>query len=333
MSAKSRNSKDATCALLTNLQQDHGGGIDAARRKYGGARIAWADLSTGINPCPYPLSKISENSWAALPDSDANGALEAAARKHWNIPDNASVLAANGVSVLIAQIPYLAQTATVSIPQPTYNEHAAAFETGGWQVTEASDAQAQVVVNPNNPDGRIWTKNRLPSPNARLTVIDESFCDVAPDATLVELASQPGVIVLKSFGKFWGLAGLRLGFAIGDPSLVQIMRARLGPWSVAGPALVIGTRALQDTDWADSARIRLKQDSARLDVLLCSHGAKVVGGTSLFRLYLVEDAEVWQQRLARHRIWSRIFPYNPGWLRLGVPHPLHWPRLEAALRA
>lgn len=328
-----RNSIREVGALLTVFGRDHGGGVDAARAQFGGDRIAWADLSTGINPCPYPLPALPQADWAALPDRDALTALEAAARRHWRIPENAAVLAASGASALIAQLPMLAEAGTVHIPEPTYNEHAAAFLTSGWQKAETGFASAQVVVQPNNPDGRIWTAETLPAPDAALTVIDESFCDTMPEATLMHLASRPGTVILKSFGKFWGLAGVRLGFAIGDVTLIERLRASLGPWAVSGPALMIGTQALEDDSWTTATRARLSQDSARLDALLVSRGAEIVGGTPLFRLYRVEDAQVWQRHLAHHRIWSRVFPYNPRWLRLGLPHPLHWARLEAALRS
>ena len=311
--------------------RDHGGGLDAAIVKFGGERIGWIDLSTGINPHPYPLGRLAPDVWNALPDKGAGERLLAAARRFWRVPDAADLVAAHGASALIAQIPGLVTAGSAVIPGPTYNEHAAAFTAHGWRVSDQGDATAQVVVHPNNPDGRLWTPATLPAPSARLTVIDESFCDVAPDRSLIAQAARPGSLVLKSFGKFWGLAGLRLGFAIGDPALIATLRDRLGPWAVSGPALELGARALGDPGWARSTRIALAEDSARLDAVMRRAGARCLGGTTLFRLYETENALAWQERLARHQIWSRIFPYNPRWLRLGLPHALHWPRLEAAL--
>jgi cobalamin biosynthetic protein CobC len=141
------------------------------------------------------------------------------------------------------------------------------------------------------------------------------------------------VIVLKSFGKFWGLAGLRLGFAIGDPTLIASLNDFIGPWAVSGPALRTGALALNDHGWADQTRARLGADAARLDALMRTHGADVVGGTSLFRLYDVGDAAAWQTKLARAHIWSRVFPYSDKWLRLGLPAPDQWARFSAALSA
>lgn len=317
--------------LLTDNERDHGGGLDAAIHEYGGERIGWIDLSTGINPHPYPVAQLPFDAWTALPDKLAQSHLTAAARRFWNIPDDAAVIAASGASALIAQLPQIVPQGLVHIPAPTYNEHAAAFEASGWTMTDSPEATAQVVVHPNNPDGRVWTQDALPVRDATLTIIDESFCDVSPGHSLIALAGHEGTVVLKSFGKFWGLAGLRLGFLAGDPELVNHLSDRIGPWAVSGPALHLGTQALNDQNWAISTRQRLAEDAARLDACMQIAGAKCVGGTTLFRLYKVDDAPQWQTKLARHHIWSRTFPYAPNWLRLGLPHTLHWPRLEAAL--
>jgi cobalamin biosynthetic protein CobC len=314
---------------LDNLKRDHGGGLDAASTVFGGARGDWLDLSTGINPIAYPRPDLSVDAWVSLPDQAARDAIETAARSFWNLPETAAVLAVPGASSAIAQIPRLAGAGNVYIPGPTYNEHAASFAANGWNVTQArKGTSASVHVHPNNPDGRLW----LPTdPCGALRIIDESFCDVTPSATLISQAAQPGTLVLKSFGKFWGLAGLRLGFVIGDPALIERLAVMLGPWAVAGPALAIGRSALHDTGWADVTRARLLQDAERLDAIILQKDAKLVGGTSLFRLYEVTDAAAWQTKLAQHHIWSRIFPYNPKWLRLGLPDSTGWARLETAL--
>lgn len=312
-------------ADIADQKPDHGGGIDAAIAQFGGTRAGWVDLSTGINPIPYPLGDLSNDAWNALPDTAAFNRLEAAARRFWNIPAAAAVLAAPGASALIARMPAIAPTGSVHIPGPTYNEHARAFAAQGW--TSATTAQTRVIVHPNNPDGRLWTAQDL----TQTTIIDESFCDVTPDATLMAHATRPNTIILKSFGKFWGLAGLRLGFAIGDPTLITKLAHSIGPWAVSGPAIEIGTRALTDPAWAAQTRTRLASDAARLDAMI---GLPVVGGTSLFRLYDTADATALQTRLACNHIWTRVFPYSTRWLRLGLPGaPDHWSRLQQALSA
>jgi cobalamin biosynthetic protein CobC len=184
------------------------------------------------------------------------------------------------------------------------------------------------MVHPNNPTGQFYGAQDLDAP---LTVIDESFCDVAPDRSLVRCATRPGVIVLKSFGKFWGLAGLRLGFAIGARDDLDRLAEMLGPWPVSGPALEIGTRALSDLDWARETRVRLNEEAAHLDALMWRAGAEAVGGCALFRLYRVNSAQAWHERMAKHRILIRVFPYAEDLIRLGLPGPNGWARLEAAL--
>jgi len=245
-------------------------------------------------------------------------------------PQGAGVAVAAGASAIIARIPTLVAADNVQIAGPTYNEHRAAFAANGWQITEGPGT-ARVAVNPNNPDGRLWTVKTATQGAPTLVVIDESFCDVIPERSLMELATRPGVLILKSFGKFWGLAGLRLGFAIGDPVLTARLAATLGPWPVSGPAIRIGTRALADPDWTCATRRRLRQEADRLDAVMVRAGAAVVGGTTLFRLYETDDARAWQSRLAEAHIWTRVFPYSKTWLRLGLPAPTGWTRLETVL--
>ena len=306
--------------------RDHGGGLDAAIATYGGTRDGWLDLSTGINPVPYPIPALPADAWTALPDQAAFARIYALARQFWNIPQEAAIVGATGASAIIAALPRVIPTGQVCIPEPTYNEHRAAFAAAGWTLGQNPD-HARVAVHPNNPDGRIWHVDELTS---AYTIIDESFCDISPDLSLIRLAGRPGCVVLKSFGKFWGLAGLRLGFAIGDPAIIANLAELLGPWQISGPGLAIGAEALADPAWAETTRARLTDDAARLDRLVTKNGPEVVGGTSLFRLYRTDNAKDMQDRLARHHIWSRTFPYAPDWLRLGLPAPDRWMQLDAA---
>ena len=156
--------------------------------QFGGARAEWIDLSTGINPHPYPVSGLQPADWTALPDHGAFEHLADAARSFWNVPDRAEILPAPGASAIIARIPALAKTGRVQITMPTYNEHAAAFAAQGWTVQDTGPAEARVIVHPNNPDGRIWQEADASAP---LTVIDESFCDIAPGQSLIHLAERP----------------------------------------------------------------------------------------------------------------------------------------------
>ncbi|MBM7068630.1 threonine-phosphate decarboxylase [Actibacterium sp. 188UL27-1] len=314
-------------------KRDHGGGLDGAMARWGGQRADWLDLSTGINPVPYPVGAVKAPDWTALPDQAALTHLLSAARRFWDVPEGAQVVAAPGTSALIARMPWLThQPGAVYIPGPTYNEHAAAFR-GAWGacITEIDDtAPVHIYVHPNNPDGRLWPDRVIA--DRPLTIIDESFCDIAPGCSHVGHAVRPGVVVLKSFGKFWGLAGLRLGFAIAAPQTLAGLEDQLGPWAVSGPALTIGARALADRVWADATRMRLTDDAARLDRLAAQAGLPLVGGTSLFRLYETANAAACQGQLGQARILSRIFPYSDRWIRLGLPGTADdWDRLEEAL--
>ncbi len=309
--------------------RDHGGDLDRAVARYGGTRAGWSDLSTGINPFPYPIPDLPHESWTALPDQGALDQLITAARSFWHVPDGAGILPVPGASAAIALIPLLAPPGRVHIPGPTYNEHSASFTSAGWSLApDATATDASVHVHPNNPDGTRWQHSDI---TGQLRIIDESFCDVMPERTLIDAATTPGTLILKSFGKFWGLAGLRLGFVIGDPALLAHLSRLLGPWAVAGPALHIGRAALQDNTWATQTREQLAAQSTRLDTLMTAKSAALVGGTPLFRLYRVDRAADWQDRLARHHIWSRVFPYNQTWLRLGLPDAAGWHRIQDAL--
>lgn len=323
--------------------RDHGGGLDDAVALHGGRRGDWLDLSTGINPHAYPVPEIPSAAWTALPDRVAAARLEAAARAFWSVPDEAAVFAAPGASSLIAAIPHLLPAGRVRIRARTYNEHEASFRGAGWQVLRGEPdrppdgekggdlAEARVVVHPNNPTGHMFSGTDEPAARP-LLVIDESFADVIlTNSRVADLATRPGTLILKSLGKFWGLPGLRLGFAIGDQGLVAGLRERLGPWPVSGIAQHVGATALEDMTWANETRQLLSVETARLDALMEAKGAELVGGTVLFRLFRVDDAATWQARLAQGRVWSRVFPHEPTWIRLGLPPATGWAQLEAAL--
>lgn len=309
-------------------RRDHGGRVDAAVARYGGARADWIDLSTGINPVPYPVGDLRPSAWTDLPDDRATAAFLMAAGRHWSVPEEAAILPVPGLSSAIAQIPYLVPPAQVRVTEPTYNEHAAAFRNAGWEVVSNDAAKARVVVHPNNPDGRFFAPADT---TAALSVIDESFCEMAADRSLMHLATRPGTLILKSFGKFWGLAGLRLGAVIGDPDLIDKLASRMGPWPVSGPALEIGSIALTDPRWTATTMDRLYSDAPRLDEAVALTGARLVGGTLLFRLFEHPRAQDLHRHLAGHHIWTRVFPWSDTAIRFGLPSPEKWDRVEAAL--
>lgn len=304
--------------------------------RFGGAREDWLDLSTGINPVPYPVPALPEAVWSNLPTTTERNALIRAARQFYDC--NATPLPLAGAQAAIQLIPLLAPPGRATVLGPTYNEHAAAFRAHGWDVSETGaadridDGNALVIVNPNNPDGRTFSASELADMAARtsLLLVDESFADT--DETLSVARDLPeNAIVLRSFGKFFGLAGLRLGFAIAHSETAARLAELAGPWAVSGPALAIGRQALSDLDWQNTTRSRLRSDAMRLDDLASQVGWRCIGGTPLFRLYETPDARQAQQSLAAGRVWSRVFPYSRTWIRLGLPAPERWDQLAAAL--
>ncbi len=317
--------------------RDHGGNLEQARATYGGDD--WIDLSTGINRVPYPMPAISPAAFATLPTQAAMAALLKAAAVAYGT--SAPMMALSGAQAAIQLVPHLRPTGLARVVGPTYNEHAATLRACGWQVEEVGDlgalrgADIAVVVNPNNPDGRHWTRKALLDlvGDVGLLVVDESFADPMPAQSLVADAGQEGLLVMRSFGKFYGLAGLRLGFALGSAADMARLSDLSGPWPVCGPAIEVATLALQDAAWAKTTTARLKGEAAQIDSICASLGWKSLGGTPLFRLYDTPDAQKAQDLLARAHIWSRIFPYSKTWIRLGLPGDrAEWARMVALAR-
>lgn len=320
--------------------RDHGGDLDRAKARYGAGD--WLDLSTGINAVPFPPPELPPHAWTALPTGDDLVALERAAQAAY--ATSAPVVALAGAQAAIQLVPRLLAPGRARVLGPTYNEHAAALSAMGWQVETVdapgalAGADLAVVVNPNNPDGRRHRPDDLAAlaADVALLVVDESFADPEPDVSLLPRLGHDSanLVVLRSFGKFYGLAGVRLGFAVTGAALAERFRALAGPWAVSGPAIASGRAALADRAWQEATTRRLVADARRLDALADAAGWRLVGGTRLFRTYETGDAAAAQDRLARGHVWSRIFPWSKGWMRLGLPgDAAGWRQLEAALGA
>ncbi len=250
------------------------------------------------------------------------------------------VVAAPGAQALIQILPRILSGRRVGILGPTYAEHAAAWRRAGRDVVDCASpdelaaCDIGVLVNPNNPDGRIVATDELERLARRtVLVIDESFADFSPEMSLASAAPLCGAIVLRSFGKAYGLAGIRLGFAIAGRAVEQRLREELGPWAVSGIAVEIGRRALADAAWRDAARENLAADATRLDAVLTRAGLRIVGGTSLFRLAKSPRAQAIGDALGGAGVHVRRFAARPDLLRFGLPPSGAWPRLERVLRA
>ena len=333
-----------TCAADYKALAYHGGALDVARRLQPDAPAPWIDLSTGVNPHAYPLPELGPAVWARLPDNGALAGLEAAAAQRYGARPE-TVVAGPGSQALIQVLARNAPRGDVVALGSTYRGHAEAFDAAGVRLLESDslDALAQagvaIVVNPNNPDGRVVSRASLLDLSAHLArrrgwlIVDEAFADFdGADESLVPVLPEKGAVVLRSFGKAYGLAGLRLGFAVASPDIAWMLRAALGPWPISGPAIAIGARALADRGWSAAMRARLGGEAARLDALLEMSGWRILGGTRLFRLAAKADAEAAFRRLLAAGILARRFDGAPDRLRFGIPvEEAHWERLATSL--
>jgi cobalamin biosynthetic protein CobC len=318
----------------------HGGALDAAAARYGIPRDGWLDLSTGINPNAYPVPDLAPDYWRRLPDSDLYGWLRETAARAYRVADPVMVVPAPGSQMVIQWVPRLIPAARVAILGPTYGEHEKCWAAAGHGVSMVAAPEdvddgtgVVVVVNPNNPTGRIIERERLLRlAENRLLVVDEAFADVAPDASVAPLVGRPGLLVMRSVGKFFGLPGMRLGFALAERPLADRIREAVGPWAVSGPAAAVGAVALSDETWIRAARVRLRAATARMDGLLIRMGLRLVGGTTLFRLIEHSRSGDLYDLLSQSGILARPCPANPDWLRFGMPgYDADFERLLSAL--
>ncbi|MEP1207328.1 MAG: threonine-phosphate decarboxylase CobD [Rhizobiaceae bacterium] len=310
----------------------HGGRLDEAVARFGGARERWIDLSTGINPHAYPVPEIADIAWTALPDRDAEDQARLAVREAYGVDESAGISLAPGSQMHIQLLPFLFKPQPVAIVGFTYQEHGVCWQradhkvyvTDGLSSAEAT-ARIVIVVNPNNPDGRIFEGDELVSLSRRLAakggllVVDESFADVAPECSVADEAGRDGLFVMRSLGKFFGLAGLRFGAGLTSRTLATRLDERIGPWGVSGPALAVATAALRNKGWQKRNRSKLAKGQQAVLDLLQKHDVKTLGGTSLFTLLQHEKAEEMWEHLASNQILVRSFPGKADWLRIGLP--------------
>ncbi|MGB4075052.1 threonine-phosphate decarboxylase CobD [Pseudomonas sp.] len=322
---------------------EHGGRLRAASLRYGIALADWLDLSTGIAPYGWPLPSIPAAAWNRLPEQDDG--LEIAARDYYGV---ANLLPVAGSQAAIQALPRLVRNATVGIVSPAYAEHAAAWQREGHRLLELSEGGVEralerldvlLLVNPNNPTGRRIEPQRLLDWHARLAergswlVVDEAFIDCTPEFSLAAFSDRPGLIVLRSFGKFFGLAGIRLGFVLAQLSVLEQLAELLGPWAISGPSRVVATALLQDQVGQRLQRERLLADGERLATLLSAQGFAPAGGCALFQFCCTPIAAELHEFLAAQGILTRLF-VSPLSLRFGLPaDEADWQRLQQALAA
>jgi cobalamin biosynthetic protein CobC len=322
---------------------EHGGNLAAAAERYGIEPSRWLDLSTGISPFAYPVGALAAQAWHRLPEETT--AFRRAAAAYYG---SKSFIAVPGSQAAIQLLPRLIPARSVAIAQPTYAEHA-----GSWRVAGATvellpedaieDAAVRhdfvVLCNPNNPTGRWWRPAALRALHERLArrggwlILDEAFIDTEPRASRTRHAGEPGLVVLRSLGKFFGMAGARVGFLFAPAELLARAAALLGPWPISGPSLAAAETALADDAFQRRARTQLRAASSRLQALLRTHGHAIAGATDFFVWVRHPEPRRIQDHLARAAILVRAFDEPPS-LRFGLPDAeAAWQRLEDALAA
>ncbi|HWT38006.1 MAG TPA: threonine-phosphate decarboxylase CobD [Paraburkholderia sp.] len=326
---------------MTQIIQ-HGGNLHEAARRHGIPYDAWLDLSTGINPHGYPVPPVPADAWRRLPDS-GDGFAERAAR-YYGAPDASHVLPVAGSQAAIRALPLLLSRGTVGIAPLTYGEYAPAFTRAGHRVTTLDvvrtalpDALTHVVVvNPNNPTADHLDASTLLQWHATLSarggtlIVDEAFADALPSQSIAAHTHREGLVVLRSPGKFFGLAGVRAGFVLAHPRLLESLDQTLGAWTVSGPARHAVSAAFADAVWQENMRARLRQESARLVALLNAQGFKV-HSTPLFAWIADARAAQLHHALATQGVWTRFFA-SPASVRFGLPATdTEWIRLDSAL--
>lgn len=313
----------------------HGGRLEDAQAAFPDAPRPWIDLSTGINPHAWDVTKAGPIDWTRLPDKGALAVLESAAAKHFGV-DGASVCAVPGSEMGLRMLDALGLPEPYRHMVPSYGTHGEALPGSTPVATEAMEARGGTLLlaNPNNPDGRLLPTDQLRRwvAQGETLVIDEAFADAVEGVSILGGPVGERLVVLRSFGKFFGLAGVRLGFVVASPARLAPLRRRLGSWPVSAAAIVIGTAAYRDADWIADTRATLVKEAARLDALLRAYGLEPQGECPLFRLVKLDGAGALFDRLVRRGILTRPFAYAPDWLRIGLPaDDAAYARLEAAL--
>ena len=319
----------------------HGGNVSAAAQRFNIPVARWVDLSTGISPWSWPVPIVPQQVWQTLPYSDDQ--LESAAAVYYGC-DRAAILAVPGSQYALQYTPAMLRTGTVAMPQRGYAEHRAAWQRAGHRIVEYSDGAALLalvmagtvdhvlVINPNNPTAEELSAQYLQDLHQRLRgndgwlVVDEAFADASRSVSLAALCPSPGLIVYRSVGKFFGLAGIRLGFLLAPTSVCAKMQSSMPPWSLSHPARWIGAAALRDVDWQSMQEIRLQQHAEQwLQSLREAVPRLSFSATALFATGSGSAAycEALYKAMGRRAVLLRLFEPIEGHnaLRIGLPLP------------
>ncbi len=322
---------------------EHGGKLRHAARQYNIPLENWLDLSTGINPDGWLVPMIPAEAWARLPEDEDD--LIQAATSYYGA---SNILPVAGSQAAIQALPLLRKKSRVAILSPAYAEHAYAWKNAQHELTPLAFEDVEtamnkksfdvlLLVNPNNPTGQRFSPEILLNFHKKLAarggwlLIDEAFIDSTPEISLAPFTHQKGLVILRSLGKFFGLAGARAGFVLAEQKLLEALKNRLGPWTISGPARFIASQALQDQAWQKTMRLQLSLNGQRLQKLLSRHDLTPTGGTTLFQWLRSDHASMIHEQLAQRAILTRLFD-NPHSIRFGLPgNESDWKRLDTAL--
>jgi threonine-phosphate decarboxylase len=280
----------------------HGGNIYAASRDLRCQPASMLDFSASINPlgmAPGAVQVVQASLELAThyPDPDCYELKQALGRFHGIDPE--CVCIGNGSTELIFLLPKTLALRRALIPGPTFSEYAAAMRAVGGEVSmllappeeEFRIRLSQVAAalqrsldcvwlcNPNNPTGQLWTKAQVLElwKKARRVgaslIVDEAFIDYCEaDSVVSEATSRAGLLVLRSFTKFYGMPGLRVGYLVAEPTVIRRIEAMRLPWSVNNLAQVAAIASLNETSYAVRSRQLIIEERPRLAAALAGQG-------------------------------------------------------------
>lgn len=331
----------------------HGGRLAQAINQYAIPRTQWLDLSSGVSPWHYPVADIDSSYWNRLPEEEDG--LEQTARQYYGCN---SLLAVAGSQAAIQQLPFIykaqqqqqqkqqEQRGIAGLPLVGYKEHQKAWQKAGFRIEHYHNTptaeqlarwQILVVINPNNPTAKLFSQQQLLNFKAQLDggllVVDEAFADIDESQSVTHLCPMVNVVVLRSIGKFFGLAGVRVGFVLAQSQWLEALAIELGPWTIAGPSRQLCQQALMDKTWQQQQRLRLLASSQRLQQVLQPYSSTAVAGTGLFQTLTLTQAATWHHLLCQQGIFTRLTDERDA-LRFGLPaNEQQWQRLTQALQA
>jgi threonine-phosphate decarboxylase len=311
----------------------HGGDVAAIARRYGVDPAALVDFSSNADPYGTPARVVSalyalaqsKDELSQYPEPTAQALREAAGERHGIDP--ASVVVANGATALLDAVVRTTAPGATVVPVPAFSEYRRAVESAGsrfvpyplnasfdWDDAELlqriADEKATLLIlaNPHNPSGLLVPAVRLrmlAEDCARLgtfVIVDEAFIDYAEKESLARSVPE-NVIVIRSLTKFFGMPGIRIGYAVASAPLAEAIASRLPSWPVGAVDLAAGVAALSRPDLTERSIQTNKRERVRLTRALRRAGITVFAAAANFLLLELpcheSELDAWLERLVR----------------------------------